>query len=771
LIQKYNQYKYEILSFFVPFLLLLFSYFIYTFIFDLNLIGNDDLYFQQQIALIEYIRDSFYMTHDLFPQLNMRHGGFSSFANLIYYGSMNPIIWLSFLFPMMSIQTFLELSLIFYISIISLLNYKIIKFETKNKNLSLLVGYAFAVAPVIICHLQYQLQYIWFYPFFLLAMWSIQKFEKRFVIYGLSFGMIFYFNFQLAFACFIFLLIYFLYLIWGKALNIYTAKDYIIYFLFISTIGLMIGFLPLIVQLATINPLDYIEFSGLINIHFIRDIFIESSETFGYSWQMYLYTVIAFLSIVFIQRTRIFVYMIFLVIATLIVPLNQMLNILMPYDLTIFIYFTPILMVVFAKTILLLREFNLSEKIKILSFANIFIIFLLLLNFEQTQWKLTIELLLIQNIVITTLFFDLKTIVYTTIGATVIFTSFLTYATLGTEVYITPDACVESNKLERDMSMDEYNTTNCQNSYVMSSSTVITNEYLKEYADNNLLNKNDNIGINNELIFMSPINYEVLSVNSEKSINVEPFVYGVENSNIYANDIATFTNLDMLTHVEVEGYDYTYPDQPDDVINDKETHNMSSGETIGYDVTEYCDSYFSVSFVADNQSDVYVNDQLLTYENAVILEDGTRVNHYVMACSTLNEITITATEDITLSEIKIEFYDLNKLFNSEYPVNEPTNVYIDYNKGITFNLEMQTDGMLVTTIPYDNDFIIKVDGEKVDNQIVNHYFLGANVPAGNHKIEITYKMQGFTIGMIITLIGLFLISSLAYIVYFRKEKS
>ena len=54
---------------------------------------------------------------------------------------------------------------------------------------------------------------------------------------------------------------------------------------------------------------------------------------------------------------------------------------------------------------------------------------------------------------------------------------------------------------------------------------------------------------------------------------------------------------------------------------------------------------------------------------------------------------------------------------------------------ITSTINVDTDGYLVTSIPYDRGFTIKIDEKIVEKEIVNTAFLGAKIRKGNHKIE------------------------------------
>lgn len=62
--------------------------------------------------------------------------------------------------------------------------------------------------------------------------------------------------------------------------------------------------------------------------------------------------------------------------------------------------------------------------------------------------------------------------------------------------------------------------------------------------------------------------------------------------------------------------------------------------------------------------------------------------------------------------------------------------YDDYHiKGV---IDTDVDGILVTTIPYKSPFEIKIDGEVVNKEIVNLYFMGSKISKGRHEVEFEY---------------------------------
>ena len=63
-------------------------------------------------------------------------------------------------------------------------------------------------------------------------------------------------------------------------------------------------------------------------------------------------------------------------------------------------------------------------------------------------------------------------------------------------------------------------------------------------------------------------------------------------------------------------------------------------------------------------------------------------------------------------------------------------------------------GDLVTTIPYEKNFTIYVDGKQTAAKDVNTAFLGCSVGEGRHEITIIYHAPGVTAGKVLSLMGL-----------------
>lgn len=108
----------------------------------------------------------------------------------------------------------------------------------------------------------------------------------------------------------------------------------------------------------------------------------------------------------------------------------------------------------------------------------------------------------------------------------------------------------------------------------------------------------------------------------------------------------------------------------------------------------------------------------------------------------------------------------NELVQSEFIVNKQET------KGNIIKGTLQVnndDGYLITSIPYDKNFEILVDGKKAAYEKVNTAFLGLKIQEGKHEVEIIYHAPGLMIGKILSLIGLILFVLIIRLKWKRKQ--
>lgn len=94
----------------------------------------------------------------------------------------------------------------------------------------------------------------------------------------------------------------------------------------------------------------------------------------------------------------------------------------------------------------------------------------------------------------------------------------------------------------------------------------------------------------------------------------------------------------------------------------------------------------------------------------------------------------------------------------------------DRTKGnvIAGSVDAERDGYFVTSIPYDPNFEVLVDGKAVEHEKVNCAFLGLPIPEGSHAVELVYHAPGRTVGAVCSAVGAVLIF-LSYIHIYRLK--
>ena len=70
------------------------------------------------------------------------------------------------------------------------------------------------------------------------------------------------------------------------------------------------------------------------------------------------------------------------------------------------------------------------------------------------------------------------------------------------------------------------------------------------------------------------------------------------------------------------------------------------------------------------------------------------------------------------------------------------------------SIDVRTDGWFNITIPYDKNFTLLVDGEKVDYYRTDLAFMGFPIKAGKHTIEMTYNAPLKKEGRLVTFAGI-----------------
>lgn len=168
------------------------------------------------------------------------------------------------------------------------------------------------------------------------------------------------------------------------------------------------------------------------------------------------------------------------------------------------------------------------------------------------------------------------------------------------------------------------------------------------------------------------------------------------------------------------------------------------------------DSLLFISFDVKNNrrsSDVSVTVQgeknKLTAKSAVYYNGNTT---FCYTCSLTEE---TDSLEIELGKGDYEISDIRAWYAS--PKEEDTVWWKDAglqlqkdSDSLKGSFHTEKDGWLITSIPYDENFEIRIDGKETTVQKVNEGFTGAKVTAGQHEIELIYHAPGKRAGAAVT---------------------
>lgn len=146
--------------------------------------------------------------------------------------------------------------------------------------------------------------------------------------------------------------------------------------------------------------------------------------------------------------------------------------------------------------------------------------------------------------------------------------------------------------------------------------------------------------------------------------------------------------------------------------------------------------------------------------------NGNNSFNYVIANNNLENLSIVLSKgEFKIENLKTYYIDYNDIKDSK---NDVVEVIIDKDKTsnnkIYGSVELENEGTLVTSIPYDKGFKVYVDDELIDYKKVNTAFVGFDIDSGKHNIRIEYYSPGKKVGAFLSICGLVL-----YFICIRKR--
>ena len=228
----------------------------------------------------------------------------------------------------------------------------------------------------------------------------------------------------------------------------------------------------------------------------------------------------------------------------------------------------------------------------------------------------------------------------------------------------------------------------------------------------------------------------------------------------------TGTELAPYTAIKLKGANYgsIYPNTVDGHTHFVPSGTLASGErhSISFTVPTEEGKPLFVCFPSDYscEADVYVNDQLAFNLNTI---EGESIRYL----GTFDEETVTVRLEWSDTNLSLKsgisyFYQLDPavltgayeiLANNQVTVTEHANTRLF--GSFTYSEELP---VLYTTVPYDDDWTLKIDGKTVDTVRATGALIAAELSdlgltEGEHTVELTYRSASFTVGALISMVG------------------
>lgn len=171
----------------------------------------------------------------------------------------------------------------------------------------------------------------------------------------------------------------------------------------------------------------------------------------------------------------------------------------------------------------------------------------------------------------------------------------------------------------------------------------------------------------------------------------------------------------------------------------------------------------SVRFQVKNKKDKDMYIRLCGQTNRLTAKSHEYANHnesfaYTVTLNPENQTAdfIFGPGEYEISNLEVFTGNLRELSNEKL---YETPLKLEKIEGDTLvcSVDNKEAGYLITSIPYDEGFEIRLNGEKISMEKVNTAFLGAKVPKGRYTVEISYQAPGKKLGFVCTGVGILLL--------------
>ena len=175
---------------------------------------------------------------------------------------------------------------------------------------------------------------------------------------------------------------------------------------------------------------------------------------------------------------------------------------------------------------------------------------------------------------------------------------------------------------------------------------------------------------------------------------------------------------------------------------------------------------------------ITVSEKKIPFKNYKIMDDNYRGSLMVAKNLDCKPFGRTYNKSMTYKEFKDEYHNDTSLLNNYVISNSKVDVgdliysmeNVSYYDNCLFGtIETDEDSFVVLSLPYDNGWKIKVNGEQVNYIECNGGVIGFNVLEGNNNIEMYFTPKGFFLGAALSFVGFIIFCAIVLVGVKRKR--
>lgn len=171
----------KIATMLVALVAILFSLTTFYFIKKVNngVFGGRIDWLSQHVVFIDFLRQNFWNTGEIFPDFTLLLGGGINFADLSYYGVMRPEVLISYLFPFIPSYTWVVISYFAMYILSGVLCYRWLSAKTGNWKTSFIVSVIYLASSVLFIHSIMNIMFTNYLSWIFLLLIGIDKYDKN----------------------------------------------------------------------------------------------------------------------------------------------------------------------------------------------------------------------------------------------------------------------------------------------------------------------------------------------------------------------------------------------------------------------------------------------------------------------------------------------------------------------------------------------------------------------------------------------------------------